>query len=155
MCLLYLLLLSGVSCGTGLGSIGITPVPTSSGRLRACLESVLVNSVMTCLLRQLADVGLHQSFVDVEMPSLLILTKMELNGMGFNLVASEDQKSMIQAKLSALEDRAYQLAGHPFSLTSVDDVGQVLFVELRLPPPGDVQSSRSKPETRKTTAATR
>lgn len=75
--------------------------------------------------------------------------------MGFNLAASEDQKSTIQVKLSALEDRAYQLAGHPFSLTSVDDVGQVLFVELRLPSTGDVKSSRSKPETRKTAAAAR
>lgn len=39
--------------------------------------------------------------------------------------------------MEALEDHAYQLAGHPFSLTSTDDISQVLFVELRLPPSGD------------------
>jgi DNA polymerase theta len=111
-----------------------------------------VNSVMSCLQCRLIDGGLHESFVDIEMPSILILTRMELNGMGFNLAESEDQKSTLQAKLAALEDRAYQLAGHPFSLTSVDDVAQVLFVELRLPSTGDAQP-RAKSGVRRTAAA--
>ena len=74
--------------------------------------------------------------------------------MGFNLAESEGQKSVIQSKLAALEERAYLLAGHPFSLTSVDDVGQVLFIELGLPSGGDKQS-RVRPGTRSAAAATR
>ena len=31
----------------------------------------------------------------------------------------------MQAKLSAIEEQAYQLAGHPFSLTSTEDISQV------------------------------
>ncbi|XP_037553287.1 DNA polymerase theta [Nematolebias whitei] len=50
----------------------------------------------------------------------------------------------MQAKLSALESEAYSLAGHTFSLTSVDDVVQVLFLELHLPPNGDAGGPRSK-----------
>ncbi|XP_037552924.1 DNA polymerase theta, partial [Nematolebias whitei] len=50
----------------------------------------------------------------------------------------------MQAKLSALESEAYSLAGHTFSLTSVDDVVQVLFLELHLPPHGDAGGPRSK-----------
>ena len=37
------------------------------------------------------------------------------------MAEAESQK----AKLSALEQQAYSMAGHPFSLSSCDDIGQV------------------------------
>ena len=73
-----------VGSGTGVGSLGMTPVATSSGRMRACLEAVLVRPVMCVLHQKLSEAGLLRSFVDVEMPSLIILAKMELNGFGMN-----------------------------------------------------------------------
>ena len=45
--------------------------------------------------------------------------------LGFSQKQCEEQKSILQAKMSALEDHAYQLAGHTFSLTSTDDIAQV------------------------------
>ena len=74
-----------VGSGTGVGSLGMTPVATSSGRMRACLEAVLVRRVMTALQQRLSEAGLIRSFIDVEMPSLIILAKMELNGFGMSL----------------------------------------------------------------------
>ena len=44
---------------------------------------------------------------------------------GFSLEESESQKNIMSAQLSVLEERAYLLAGHAFSLTSTDDVAQV------------------------------
>ena len=79
VCVFYVI---DVGSGTGVGSLGMTPVPTSSGRVRACLEAVLVNQVMPSLHQRLTEAGLIRSFVDVEMPSLIILAKMELNGFG-------------------------------------------------------------------------
>jgi len=64
---------------------------------------------------------------------------------GFSLSESESQKQIIQSKLSALEELAYQLAGHPFSLTSVDDIGQVLYGEVRLPVNGETETSSVRP----------
>ena len=74
----------GVGSGTGVGSLGMTPVATSSGRVRACLETVLVHRVMSNLHQRLTEADLLRSFVDVEMPSLIILARMELNGFGTN-----------------------------------------------------------------------
>ena len=74
-----------VGSGTGVGSLGMTPVATSSGRLRASLEAVLVSQVMPVLEQRLTEAGLLRSFVDIEMPSLIILAKMELNGFGEKL----------------------------------------------------------------------
>ena len=72
----------GVGCGTGLGGLGMSPVNGCSGRVRASTEVVLVNQVMDALRTQLQQFGLSQSFTDIEMPSAVILAKMELNGMG-------------------------------------------------------------------------
>lgn len=59
------------------------------------------------------------------MPSQVCLALLELNGVGFSVEECERQKHVMQAKLTALESQAYNLAGHSFSLTSVDDIAQV------------------------------
>jgi len=74
---------------------------------------------------------------------------------GFSQSESESQKGIIQSKLSALEEFAYQLAGHPFSLTSVDDIGQVLYGELRLPVNGETETTSVRPSKTRRTANSR
>lgn len=59
------------------------------------------------------------------MPSQVCLALLELNGVGFSVEECERQKYVMQAKLTALESQAYNLAGHTFSLTSIDDIAQV------------------------------
>lgn len=59
------------------------------------------------------------------MPSQVSLALLELNGVGFSVKECERQKHVMQAKLTALESQAYNLAGHSFSLTSIDDIAQV------------------------------
>ena len=81
-----------VGSGTGVGSLGMTPVATRSGRMRACLEAVLVNGVMSILQQHLTEAGLIHSFINVEMPSLIILAKMELNGFGTILISELKNK---------------------------------------------------------------
>ena len=44
---------------------------------------------------------------------------------GFSDRECETQKSIMLGRLSALEQRAYTLAGHPFSLSATEDVAQV------------------------------
>ena len=52
---------------------------------------------------------------------------------GFSQAESDFQKSVMQAKLSALEEQAYALAQHPFSLSSSEDVAQVFSIDMQLP----------------------
>lgn len=66
-----------------------------------------------------------EHFRTVEMPSQVCLALLELNGVGFSAAECERQKQVMQDKLTALESEAYSLAGHSFSLTSIDDVAQV------------------------------
>jgi hypothetical protein len=73
----------------------------------------------------------------VEMRSLMSLARMELNGVGFDLEESERQRQLLVDRLTELEEEAYALAGHPFSLTSPEEICQVLYRELRLPVNGE------------------
>ncbi|KAM9314831.1 DNA polymerase theta [Pholidichthys leucotaenia] len=113
-------------------------------RVRAATKSVLVHTVMNHLTDILQKDGILDLFRRIEMPSQVCLALLELNGVGFSVEECERQKHVMQTKLSALEAEAYSLAGHSFSLTSVDDIAQVLFLELHLPPNGDLGSSKSK-----------
>ncbi|KAK2816995.1 hypothetical protein Q5P01_025186 [Channa striata] len=113
-------------------------------RVRAATESVLVFAVMNHLTGLLEKDGMLDLFRNIEMPSQICLALLELNGIGFSVEECERQKHVMQAKLAALESQAYNLAGHSFSLTSVDDIAQVLFLELHLPANGDVGGLKSK-----------
>ncbi|XP_066455360.1 DNA polymerase theta [Eleutherodactylus coqui] len=137
-------LLDGISSGQGVQSLGLSTSSDQSGRYRAAIESVLVFNVMNTLHGLLEKENLRGVFSRVEMPTHYCLALLELNGIGFSMEECERQKHIMQAKLNEIEAQAYQLAGHSFSLTSPDDVAQVLFIELKLPPNGDVKALGNK-----------
>ncbi|XP_057271932.1 DNA polymerase theta [Pezoporus wallicus] len=148
-------LLEGVGTGQGVQSLGLSASGDHSGRYRAAIESVLCFNVMNQLHNELQKENMTDVFSKVEMPSHYCLALLELNGIGFSTMAYETQKQVMQAKLSELETEAYQLAGHSFSLTSPDDIAEVLFLELKLPQNGDVKVQGNKKTlgyTRRTTA---
>ncbi|XP_054019304.1 DNA polymerase theta [Dryobates pubescens] len=137
-------LLEGVGTGQGVQSLGLSASEDHTGRYRAAIESVLVFNVMNQLHNELQKEHLTDIFSNVEMPTHYCLALLELNGIGFSTTAYETQKQVMQAKLSEIETKAYQLAGHSFSLTSPDDIAEVLFLELKLPQNGDVKVQGSK-----------
>ncbi|KAM6416701.1 DNA polymerase theta isoform 2-T2 [Pluvialis apricaria] len=137
-------LLEGVGTGQGVQSLGLSASRRHSGRYRAAIESVLVFNVMNQLHNELQKENLTDVFSKVEMPTHYCLALLELNGIGFSTAAYETQKQVMQAKLSEIETKAYQLAGHSFSLTSPDDIAEVLFLELKLPQNGDTKVQGSK-----------
>ncbi|XP_056015539.1 DNA polymerase theta-like [Ostrea edulis] len=130
-------LLEGIGGGVGCGSLGMSPENPCTGRLRACTEAVLLTHLMQYFTLCLTRENLLTVFRDVEMPSVVTLSRMEMNGFGFNDEECDRQKIVMIARLEELETQAYQLAGHQFSLTSTEDLSQVLFIELQLPVNGD------------------
>ncbi|XP_063289565.1 DNA polymerase theta [Pelobates fuscus] len=137
-------LLEGVGTGQGVQSLGLSANGDQSGRFRAAIESVLVLSTMNKLSHLLDKEKLKDAFYRVEMPTQYCLALLELNGIGFSTEECETQKHIMQAKLNEIEAQVYQLAGHSFSLTSHEDIAQVLFFELKLPPNGDLKGQANK-----------
>ncbi|XP_009075086.1 PREDICTED: DNA polymerase theta, partial [Acanthisitta chloris] len=117
-------LLEGIGTGQGVQSLGLSASGDHTGRYRASIESVLIFNVMNQLRHELQKENLTDVFSKVEMPTHYCLALLELNGIGFSTTAYETQKQVMQAKLSQIETKAYQLAGHSFSLTSPDDIAE-------------------------------
>ncbi|XP_071543746.1 DNA polymerase theta-like [Panulirus ornatus] len=138
-------LLKGIGSSWGLESLGVNTKNPGSCRVRAATESVVVFHLMAALRMKLQELGMLQSFTDIEMTSVVALAYMELTGMGFSNRECEAQKSIMQAQMTSLERQAYSSVGHPFSLTSLDEISQVLYGELHLPSPaGSCHSVRGK-----------
>ncbi|XP_052808033.1 DNA polymerase theta-like [Mya arenaria] len=133
-------MIHGIGGGIGVGSLGMSPANPGSGRYRATTEAVLVRHLAMYFQACLEKEGTLDTYTQVEMSAAVTLCRMELNGFGFSQEESERQKSVMLSKLSALEQQVYQMAGHPFSLSATEDVAQVLFIELKLPPNGDPSS---------------
>ncbi|XP_069676367.1 DNA polymerase theta-like [Periplaneta americana] len=134
--------------GWGTGSTALDWRSTTSSRLRACTEAVLTWHVVEACCVCLEQKELYHIYSDVEMPTLLCLTRMELNGIGFSRDEAEKLRDLLEKQLSALEQYAYKLAGHTFSLTSSADVGKVLYRELGLTA-GKQSSKQRRPSTSK------
>ncbi|KAK2091771.1 hypothetical protein P7K49_031055 [Saguinus oedipus] len=138
-------LLEGMETSQGIQSLGLNAGSEHSGRYRASVESILIFNSMNQLNSLLQKENLQDVFCKVEMPSQYCLALLELNGIGFSTAECESQKHILQAKLDAIETQAYQLAGHSFSFTSSDDIAEVvLFLELKLPPNGEMKNQGSK-----------
>ena len=101
--------------------------------LRAAAESVLSYLLMNTMETILRAENLYNSFSDVEMPTVSILAKLEINGIGFSFENCFKLRDELQQHLVQLEQEAYKLAGRKFVLSSPHDTGRVLFHELELP----------------------
>lgn len=50
--------------------------------MRAAAESILSRRLMDCYWTKLQEAGLEKAFLDIEMPSVITLARMEINGFG-------------------------------------------------------------------------
>ena len=104
--------------------------------MQAAAEAILAYMLAGKLEVLLEAESLLDAYLTLEMPSLLVLAKIELNGIGFSPEECTNQRDVLQRRVSELEQEAYGIAGHTFSLTSPEDVSSVLFRELGIPFPG-------------------
>ncbi len=77
--------------------------------------------------------GLWPLFVDLEMPLVPILAKMEMTGIIVDSRLLADLSAEFAAQIEALEKDIHHLAGGPFNINSPRQLGEVLFGKLKLP----------------------
>lgn len=84
--------------------------------------------------KELEIQGETSLFRDIELPFVRVLADMEWNGARIDVMELRRQSVELTSRLAALENRAYEIAGHPFNIGSPMQVGQVLFEELAIAP---------------------
>ncbi len=98
----------------------------------ACEDAHVTLRLMDPLKKKLEEDGLMRVFQEVEMPLMPVLARMERNGVCLDTQTLAETGKHFEERLATLESEIYELAGHPFLLTSPRQVGEVLFAELRL-----------------------
>jgi DNA polymerase-1 len=85
------------------------------------------------LQRELQENGLIDLFRDVEMPLVRVLADMELVGVKLDTSVLSRMSEEMGETIGRLETRIYEIAGRRFNINSTQQLGQLLFAELKLP----------------------
>ncbi len=105
----------------------------------ACASVDIVWSLRESLETELRKQGLWQLFTGVEMALVPVLVTMEKNGILLDTDLLREMSLEQGQELLRLEKKIYGSVGHQFNINSPQQLGKVLFEELRLP-----QSRRTK-----------
>ena len=99
----------------------------------ACANVDIVWSLKESLETELRKQGLWQLFTGVEMALIPVLVAMEENGILLDTDLLREMSLELGQQLLKLEKEIYSSVGHQFNVNSPQQLGKVLFGELRLP----------------------
>lgn len=98
----------------------------------ACEDADVTLRLYPLLREKMAESDVTSVFSQIEMPLLPVLARMEQNGVRLDTETLRQTGDDFRARLHALEEEVYTLAGHEFTITSPKQVGTVLFEELKI-----------------------
>ncbi len=105
----------------------------SSGKRKATMRmAYYANELVDKAINSLKSVDAYRLYSEVEMPLMLVLAKMEIEGFPLHKEVLEDYGREFAAKRNHWQNEVYRLAGKEFNINSPKQVGEVLFDDLKL-----------------------
>jgi DNA polymerase-1 len=121
-------------CGKGANQIGFDAVAIDRATQYAAEDADVTLQVHQVLYPHIAaDAKLEMVYAEIEIPTSIVLQKMERKGVLIDAALLERQSSELGARMTELEGRAIELAGQPFNLNSPKQIGEIFFDKLKLP----------------------
>ncbi|CAJ0776515.1 DNA polymerase I [Ralstonia condita] len=121
-------------CGKGASQIGFDEVPLDRATEYAAEDADITLRLHRTLYPKVAeDDKLRYVYEQIEMPTSIVLQKMERNGVLIDADRLAKQSSELGQRLVELEIQAHALAGQPFNLNSPKQIGDIFFTQLKLP----------------------
>ncbi len=99
----------------------------------ACEDADITLRLHGVLEPMLKEKRLYELFERVEIPLIKILAKMELEGVCLDTEAFGELSDKLAARLDGLEEEIHRLAGREFNINSTQQLGKILFEEMKLP----------------------
>jgi DNA polymerase-1 len=99
----------------------------------AGLEALSVLAVRPSLELALRDEAAERLFLEIELPLVPILARMEAAGVALDRDALSALEREFATEIERLEAEIYAAVGHEFTIGSPKQLGEILFVELGLP----------------------
>jgi DNA polymerase-1 len=120
--------------GKGASQIGFDQVSIEQATRYAAEDAEVTMHLHTVLFPRIAaEAPLLDVYRRIEMPTSVVLQKMERHGVLVDALALARQSDELGTRMLELERRAHEAAGQPFNLNSPKQLGEILFDKLKLP----------------------
>jgi len=119
--------------GTGAKALPFDQIEMEKARDYSCEDADVTLQLSHLLFPKLKEGGLKDLFDEVEMPLVIVLAKMERNGVKIDLDLLREYSKEIDIQLQQKIERIYGLAGEVFNINSSQQLGKILFDKLKLP----------------------
>ncbi len=118
--------------GSGKKQIGFAEVECDKAAVYAAEDADITLQLADKLAVMLAENEQEKLFREVEMPLLPVLIDMEWAGVRIDPDFLRGLSTELALKLAALEAKIHEMCGGPFNIGSPKQLGEVLFVRLKL-----------------------
>ncbi|MBI2847290.1 MAG: DNA polymerase I [Chloroflexi bacterium] len=119
--------------GTGKKQLSMAEVDIPRVSSYACADADMTGRLAGLFGEELKKQDLWKLFSEVEIPLVPVLVQMERNGVALDTALLSRMSLEMGEELAKLEAQIYNLVGHRFNINSPQQLGAVLFGELRLP----------------------
>ncbi len=119
--------------GKGKSQITMAEVDIGTAALYAGADADITLRLKDALWPELVERELVDLFGEVEMPLVRVLADMEMAGVALDPSVLATMSVEMGELIGRLEGQIYETAGRPFNINSTQQLGQLLFRELKLP----------------------
>ncbi len=120
--------------GTGKKQITFDLVSTTRAAEYSAEDAWITFKLYGVYSKQLTQNDLMDLFQKVEMPLFKVLSNMEMNGVYIDQEYLAKLSKKNQKTIAELTIKIYEIAGYQFNLNSTQQLGKVLFEDLKIPP---------------------
>jgi DNA polymerase-1 len=121
-------------CGKGAGQLCFDEVPIERATDYAAEDADVTLQLHNAMWPHIEnDEGLRYIYEKIEVPTSVVLQKIERNGVLIDTQLLTAQSNELGRRMMEMEAQAYALAGQPFNLNSPKQIGEIFFNKLQLP----------------------
>ncbi|NRR33680.1 DNA polymerase I [Oxalobacteraceae bacterium] len=121
-------------CGKGVNQITFDQVELERATAYAAEDADITLRLHRAMIGEIErDEKLTFIYRNIELPTAVVLQKIERNGVHIDAALLATQSAELGARILELEQQAYVLAEGPFNLGSPKQIGEIFFEKLKLP----------------------
>ena len=119
--------------GKGSKQLCMADVEVEAAGRYAAADADMTGRLRPDLAEELRRHNLWSLFVEVEMPLVPVLVRMEMVGVAVDVAVLREMSIVLGRGIARMEDEIHGQVGHRFNIGSPQQLGQVLFEQLKLP----------------------
>jgi len=125
--------------GKGSKQISMAEVPIPQAAAYAADDAAVVLRLIPQLKEELEKRQVLSLYQKIEMPLVEVLADMEIAGIALDKDFLKRMSAELGKRMAEIETEVYQLAGESFNINSPQQLSEVLFNRLKIPPPDRTQ----------------